>query len=110
MIHATIRMTMPRRKVKEALEILRSFAEQTNVEPGCVSCHIYHDIQEKHSIMIEEFWRSQEELDLHLSSSEYRKILLVMEMAHEKPEIRFSACSNPTGIETIEKARSQIFS
>jgi quinol monooxygenase YgiN len=110
MIHATIRMTMPRRKIKEAKEILHSFAEQTQYQPGCISCHIYHDVQERHVIMIEELWRSQEELERHLGSSEYRKILLVMEMAHEKPEIRFSACSNPTGIETIEKARSQTLS
>ena len=107
MIHTTIRMTMPRLKIKEALEILHSFVEQTQFEPGCISCHIYHDIQEKHVIMIEEFWKSQEELDHHLRSAEYRNVLLVVEMAHEKPEIRFSTLSDSAGIEAIEKARNQ---
>ena len=57
-------------------------------------------------IMIEEFWRSQEEHECHLRSAEYRNVLLVVEMAHKEPEIRFSEFSASTGVETIEKARS----
>ncbi len=71
MIHATIRMKMPVQKEKEALEVLRSVAERTRVEPGCI-------------------------------------ILLVVEMAHEKPEISFCEFSGSTGVETIEKARTQV--
>jgi hypothetical protein len=56
--------------------------------------------------MIEELWRTQEELERHLRSAEYRNVLLVVEMAHKEPEIRFSAFSHSTGIETIEMARS----
>ncbi|MBP1742459.1 MAG: hypothetical protein H6Q48_4752, partial [Deltaproteobacteria bacterium] len=56
MIHATIRMKMPGQKAKEAMEILRSVAERTRVEPGCISCRIYRDDQEEHAILIEEFW------------------------------------------------------
>jgi quinol monooxygenase YgiN len=37
MIHATTRMTLPTRQVEEALEILRSVAERTRVQPGCIS-------------------------------------------------------------------------
>jgi len=106
MIHATIRMTLPAKKAKEAEEILRSMAERTRVQPGCISCRIYHDTQEKHVIMIEEVWKSQEELERHLRSAEYRNVLLVVEMAHKEPEIRFSAFSHSIGIETIEMARS----
>jgi hypothetical protein len=32
---------------------------------------------------------------------------MVVEMAHEEPEIKFRAVSDTTGLETIEKARSQ---
>ena len=63
MVHATIGMDIPREKAREALEILRSMAERTRVEPGCISCRIYHDVQEDHAIMIEELWRSQEEVE-----------------------------------------------
>jgi quinol monooxygenase YgiN len=57
--------------------------------------------------MIEETWGTQEALDRHLRSAEYRNVLLVVEMAHKEPEIRFSEFTHSTGVETIEKARSQ---
>jgi quinol monooxygenase YgiN len=107
MIHATIRMKMRGQKVKEALEILRSVAERTRVQPGCISCRVYHDAQEEDVIMVDELWRTKEEHESHLRSDEYRNVLLVVEMAHEKPEISFSEFSDSTGVETIEKARSR---
>jgi quinol monooxygenase YgiN len=106
MIHATIRMKMPGQKLREAVEILRAEAERTRVQPGCISCRIYHDEQEADVIMVEEHWRTQEEHACHLRSAEYRNVLLVVEMAYEKPEIKFSEFSESTGVETVEKARS----
>lgn len=108
MIHATIRMKMPAQKVKEAMEILRPVAELTRVQLGCISCRIYHDAQEENVIMIDEIWRNREDHECYLRSAEYRRVLLVVEMAREKPEIQFSEFSGSTGVETIEKARSQV--
>ena len=79
MIQATIRMTIPPQKSGEALKILGSVAELCRYDPGCLSCHIYGDLQEKNVLMLEEVWRSEEDLDLHLRSDEYRNLLLVLE-------------------------------
>ena len=108
MIHATVRIRMPGQKVREAVDILGSVAERTRIQPGCISCRIYHDEQEENVVMMDEVWRTQEEHECHLRSAEYRKVLLVVEMAKEKPEIKFSEFSESTGVETIEKARSQM--
>jgi quinol monooxygenase YgiN len=106
MIHATIRMTFPGRKANEAVKILGSVAERTRVQPGCISCRVYYDVKEEHVIMMEEVWKSQEDLDQHLRSADYRNVLLVVEMAAREPEIKFSAFSESSGVETIEKAIS----
>jgi quinol monooxygenase YgiN len=105
MIQATIRMTIPAQKSGEVLKIIRSVVEQCSDDPGCLSCHLYGDLQEKNVLMLEEVWRSEEDLDLHLRSDEYRNLLLVLELALKQPEIRFDTISSSTGIETIEKAR-----
>jgi PTH1 family peptidyl-tRNA hydrolase len=107
MIHATIRMTLPARKAEEAEEILGFVAERTRIQPGCISFRLYHDAQEQNVIMVEGVWRSQEELESHLRSEEYRNVLLVVEMASQEPEIRFDEISQSTGLETIEKARRE---
>ena len=106
MIQAIIRMTIPPQKSGEALKILRSVAELCKVDPGCLSCHIYGDLLEKNVLMLEEVWSAEENLDLHIRSDEYRNLLLALELALKRPEIRFDTISGSTGIETIEKARS----
>jgi len=106
MIQSTIRMTMPSEKGGEVLKILRSVAELCRDDPGCLSCHIYEDLQKKNVLMLEQVWRSEEDLRHHLRSDEYRNLLLVLELALKQPEIKFNTISSSTGIETIEKARS----
>jgi quinol monooxygenase YgiN len=106
MIHTTIRMKLPTQKIKEAVETLNSLAEMIRIRPGCISCRIYHDTQEEQVIMVEEVWRSQDELERYLRSVDYRNVLLVVEMAAKEPEISFSMFSQSTGLETIEKAIS----
>lgn len=59
-------------------------------------------------IMLEEFWRTEEDLESHPQSEDYRKVLLVVEMANEPPESRFDAISHSTGFETLEKARRSL--
>jgi quinol monooxygenase YgiN len=105
LIQTTIRMTIPPQKSGEALKILNSITEQCMYQPGCLNCHIYGDLQEKNVIMLKEVWRSEEDLDRHLRSDEYRNLLLVLEMALKEPEIRFDTILSSTGIETIERAR-----
>jgi quinol monooxygenase YgiN len=106
MILGTIRMKIPPKKRDEALQILKSIAGQCEVYSGFLGFHIYQDALEDNVLMFEERWRSEEDLEHHLRSGEYRNVLMVMEMALKHPEVRFNKVSTSTGIETIEKARS----
>jgi quinol monooxygenase YgiN len=107
MIIATVRMMIPPQKSNEVLKILRSMAEQCRYHPGCLSCHIYGDLEEKNVLVLEQVWRAEEDLDHHLRSGEYLNLLLVLEMSLKQPEIRFDTISSSTGIEAIEKARGR---
>jgi quinol monooxygenase YgiN len=106
MVHSSIRMVIPHNKRVESQRILMSVVERTRVEPGCISCNLYQCIEDKHVMMMEGLWQSNEDLEHHLRSDDFLKVLLVVEMALEKPEIRFNSISCSTGVETIEKARS----
>ena len=107
MVRSTIRMLIPLEHQSEALEILGSTIEQTQFEPGCVSCRLYRGVEDARAIMFEELWLSEEDLKRHLQSDKYHKVLLVVEMAVEPPEIRFDTIAHSTGVETIEQARTQ---
>jgi len=53
MILATIKMTFSSKKVGGALRILRSMAEQSRVQPGCLSSQVYRNGQEDNVLMFE---------------------------------------------------------
>jgi quinol monooxygenase YgiN len=105
MILSTVRLVVPLIKLREVIEFLNGMAEQTGVETGCIHCRLYRDSQEGGIIMLEELWSDKEDLNRHLRSNEYRKLLMMMETAVETPEIRFHTIVDTTGIETIKKAR-----
>jgi quinol monooxygenase YgiN len=105
MLLSTIRMTIPHKKRGEVLKIVRSVAEQCKDDPGCLSYGIYGDLQEKNVLMLEEVWRTDEDLNRHIRSDEYRELLLILEMAPKQPEIRFNTILKSTGIETVENIR-----
>jgi quinol monooxygenase YgiN len=107
MVRITIRLLIPLEKQSEALEILGSIIEQTQFELGCISSRIYRGVEDVRAIMLEELWASDEDVQRHLRSEKYRKILLVVEMAEESPEIRFDSIAHSSGVETIEQARIQ---
>lgn len=107
MIQATIIMTFSPEKIDETLNILRSIVERTRAETGCISCSVYLDTEDRNTVIFEEKWRSNEDLQRYLRSEEYQKVLLVIEMATVKPEIRFDTITDSSGVETIEKARTK---
>ncbi len=108
MVLATIRMLIPSKKQSEALNILRSVAEQNRVQRSCLGCRVYKDVEEDRFLMFEEWWKSEEDLSVHLRSQEYSKVLMVIEMALQPPEMRFNIINRWSGIETVEKARNAV--
>ena len=106
MLRSTIRMIMRPENHRDALEILVSVSEQTQFEPGCVCSRLYRDVTDSRVTLLEELWLTFEDLQRHLRSEKYRKILLVVEMASEPPEIRFDTIAQTSGMETIELAKN----
>ncbi len=106
MVRATIRMMIPNKRRGDVLEIISSLAERSRFEPGCMFCRVYQDVEMDSVIMLEQLWKTGEDLERHLQSEEFRKALLVAEMSLAAPEIRFDEISSSSGVETIEKARN----
>lgn len=105
MIHASLRMKFASDKLAQAREILCAIVERTRVHPGCLGCDVYQDLLDPVVLMFEEWWKSSEDLNQHLRSESYRRVILVMELAAEYPVIRFSEVTKTTGMETIRNSR-----
>jgi quinol monooxygenase YgiN len=105
MILSTLRMAVPPQRRGEVLKTIKSMKWETRIQPGCLSSRLYRDEDEESVFMLEEVWSNQDQLDRYLRSEEYRRMLLVMEMAGEPPEIKFQTISSQAGIEVVERAR-----
>ena len=87
MILSTVRMTILPRRHGEALKNLRTLAGICRNDFGCISCHIYEDLQEQNVFMLEGVWRTDEDLYQCIRSEKYRN--LILKLASKPPEIRF---------------------
>ena len=106
-VRSSIRMLIPLDKQSEAIDILGSVSAQVQFDPSCISSRIYRGVHDVRAIMVEELWSNVEDIMRHLNSDVYRRVLLVIEMAEESPEIRFDIIAGTSGVETIEMARNQ---
>jgi quinol monooxygenase YgiN len=104
-VRSTIRMLIPLDKQSEALEILGAVQSQIQFEPSCISARLYRGVDDVREIMVEELWENDKDIKHHLKSEAYRRVLLVVEMAEEPPEIRIDTILRSNGVETIEEAR-----
>lgn len=108
MIISTIRMAIPAEKQNDALRIIRSIAMHSRDSSGCLGYHFYKDIEDSDVLMLQGNWKSEENLNHHLRSDEYRNLLLVLEMSLKQPEVSFDIISSSMGIENIERIRGVI--
>lgn len=106
MIIVTLKTIPLNEKRRETLDILLSVKGPILAEPGCLACCIYEEHDEEQSLLYVEQWRSLAELERHIKSSTYARILEAMELSSRLPEITFYESKGTQGLELIEKIRS----
>ena len=106
MITASLKLVLPPKRRAEALRTLRSVQGPSRDRPGCVDCRILRDTQDENVLFYVEEWGSREQLERHIRTDHYRRLLEVAELSKEPPEIRFDTVSRREGIELIAAVRT----
>ncbi len=88
------------------LKTIHAIIGPTSVQKGCLHCGLYSNSQNDDELILLEKWKSQQDLEKHVRSDDFRKILTVMEAAKKKPEISFITVESKAGLELVEKIRS----
>ena len=103
MIFATVKMLPGKEKHRDLLDILLSIKEPVQAEPGCISCCIYEEVSDDPCVFYVEQWQSLPELERHLKSINYSRVLEAMELSTSVPEISFYETAASWGLELVEK-------
>jgi quinol monooxygenase YgiN len=99
---------VPQEHMRQAmLEVLRFVAERAKAKPECLDCGVFEEAQDARRVVYVEQWQSAKDLQAHIQSGLYLKILHAMELACEEPRIRFHEVSQTRSMELITQLRTR---
>jgi quinol monooxygenase YgiN len=101
-----VRLTMKAlpEKRKELVQTLLGMIEPSRKVKGCISHHLYQNLEDDNLFILIEEWRSQEDLDAGLRSDQFHALLGAMNLLSEAADIKFSTVSSTAGMEVVEAA------
>jgi len=105
MVFMTLRLTVRPEMTAHVINIVKSLMGPVSAEPDCHHFGFYSDITNDDKLMLFVEWASQEALNDHIQSDDFRKLLEAVEMSELTPEIKFITVSHIAGIELIKKLR-----
>lgn len=108
MIVAILKLVPHADKRREVLDILLSVKGPAMADPDCLDCCVYESCDEERSILFLELWQTLTELERHVRSSDYLRILEAMELSATIPELSYFRAEEPMGLELVERARKPV--
>ncbi len=106
MITMTLRLTVPPEKTMEAIRIVDSIGGSVSAEPDCRLFILYRETANDDALMLCEEWETWEALEDHIRSKRFKRILILIDLALEPPDVRIDTLSESAGFELISILRS----
>ncbi len=74
-------------------------------QPGCLSCGLYQEIGNGDQLLYLETWETQGQLERHMRSARYERLLAVMDASVQQPVLRYQTVSTVMGLEYLAAVR-----
>lgn len=101
-ILVTLRMNVRPERRSAFLETMRGMVEPARVERGCLTYRLYEEVEGKNNFVLLEEWRTQKDLESHIRTDNQRRLLALLELLGQEPELQFNTVSHTAGMELIE--------
>jgi quinol monooxygenase YgiN len=105
MILVTLTIAVPPGQRNDFVEVFWSLLGPVRVEAGCLGCGLYHEIGNEDVLLYVEQWETPEQLERHVRSARYERLLTVMEASIKPPLLRYHVVSGIKGLEYLEAVR-----
>lgn len=105
MIHVNLKIVAPPDRVTAILNALRLQTGPTQVQPGCIRCDLSQDARDPNIIFYREEWSCWTDLEKHIRSDRFSRILDLMEISDRPPDLTFQDVSEIRGMEYVRKLR-----
>ena len=87
------------------LDAFRSLIGPTRLEPGCLGCRVWEEIDDDTTVRYAEEWASEADMRRRVLSGRFTSLLGVMEAAIEPPQIQFDFVTMTRGLDYVAEVR-----
>jgi quinol monooxygenase YgiN len=105
MILVTLKIAVPPGERAKVAELFATFAGPVRVEPGCLSCGLFQETGAGDEFLYVEEWETPQQLERHMRSARYERLLAMMEASDRQPVLRYCSVSDVRGLEYLEAVR-----
>jgi quinol monooxygenase YgiN len=105
MILVTLSIVAPPGRREELIQLFWSVIGPIRAEPGCLACGLYEEVGGGGLFYYVEEWTTPEQLERHMRSARYERLLTAMEASAEPPVLRYLTVSACRGLEYLECVR-----
>ena len=105
-IFVTLRMVVRPETRRDFLDTMRGMLEPARVERGCLSYRLYEDVEDRNAFVLVEEWKTQNDLERHIRTDNHRRLMALMDLLSEQPELQFNTVSHTSGMDLIEDVLS----
>jgi quinol monooxygenase YgiN len=101
MIQACLRIVIPEPKRSEVLDVLRALRGPAEFSVGCRMCRVFQDVENGDGLTYLVQWDTRQDLEEHLRSERFRRLLPYIEMSMDPPEVEISDLDPLGGLELL---------
>jgi quinol monooxygenase YgiN len=105
LVTCSIGLRFPKRVADGGVQLLLSTVGQIQAKAGCVSCAVARDAVDPECVRYTEEWSSDPSFRRHLRSEEFLRVLTVMDMCCEEPQVVIGNLSGRSGIAYLQELR-----
>ena len=105
MVRLTVAIKVTPRQERDVLEALRFIKLGTLLEPGCLTCTAWTELDA--TLHYVEEWADESDLRRHVRSDRFTSLLGVLETGAEAPKVEFHFVSETRGLEYAAELRGE---
>jgi quinol monooxygenase YgiN len=105
MILVTLTLAPPPGARQEMIDVFWLIIGPIRAQPGCLSCGLYQEIGNGDQLLYMEAWETKEQLERHMRSGRYERVLAVMDASVQQPVLQYRTISAVKGLEYLESVR-----
>jgi quinol monooxygenase YgiN len=105
MILTTLSVVVPPARRQDIVAVFSSLLGPVRAEPGCRSSELYQQVDDGNVLHYVEEWETAEQLERHMRSARYERLLAIMEASAERPVLRYDHVTGTRGLDYLEAVR-----